>query len=213
MLVRIWWSGLFNFKMSTEWVCLLAHYFSWHTSPVISTFGRRGFTVLSSLFGGVWPLYLRHSHLLMINRHRLTFSSQHSMRKINNSDAAILHTELLRVMPLLHLTFFLEHLQVPRWKQKICHSHCVVLTVWRSCPLTEYSWCSMSSMALPPFSSCMGSFCWLRDSTPPAQSRNCIASSRPPSVDAASVDWYVTMTTLLCKPKSLNSPYKREESA
>lgn len=49
----------------------------------------------------------------------------------------------------------------------------------------------MSSMASLRFSSCTGSFCWLRASTQPAQSRSCTASSRPPSVGAASVEWYV----------------------
>lgn len=58
-------------------------------------------------------------------------------------------------------------------------------------PLTESSWCSTSSTASPPSSSCTGSSCWLRASTRPAPSRSFTASSRPPSVDAASAEWYV----------------------
>lgn len=68
--------------------------------------------------------------------------------------------------------------------------------MWR-CSLTEYSWCNMSSMALLRFSSCMGSFCWLRAFIQPVQSKNCTASSRPPSVDAASAEWYVQTTGFL----------------
>lgn len=55
----------------------------------------------------------------------------------------------------------------------------------------------MSSTALLRFSSCMGSFCWLRAFTQPVQSKSCTASSRPPSVDAASAEWYAQTTRFL----------------
>lgn len=64
--------------------------------------------------------------------------------------------------------------------------------VWssRRCSSTECSWCSMSSTASLPFSSCTGSSSWLRVSTPPAPSRSYTANSRPLSAAAASVEWY-----------------------
>lgn len=77
-----------------------------------------------------------------------------------------------------------RNLPQPRWY------HLQYIHLW-PCVWTEYSWCSMSSTGSLHFSSCMGSFCWPRASTPPVQWRNCTASSRPPSVDAASVEWYV----------------------
>lgn len=84
-----------------------------------------------------------------------------------------------------------------RWTYCIFHSITKTVCVALLFFLTEYSWCSMSSMALLHFSSCTGSFCWPRAFIQPAQSKNCTASSRPPSVDAASVEWYVKRTWLL----------------
>lgn len=58
---------------------------------------------------------------------------------------------------------------------------------------TEFSWCSMSSTELHPFSSCMGSFCWQKASTPRVQWKNCMGSLKQPPVAGASVGWWVCM--------------------